>query len=152
MNLYKICNSEISKMNEEITSLIHELHPHIFPIPSIGPIIVAAITAEYGNVKRFSSPDKMLSFAGLESGYYQSRTMEFQGEILKRGSFQLRCTLLNCPLPLIRFRPVFATYYHKKRQEEKTHRLSLSHVAKKSLRVIYTLEIKNIDFDESKLR
>ena len=152
INLYKICNSEISKMDEEITSLIHELHPHVLSIPGIGPITAAVITSEYGDVKRFSFPDKMLSFAGLEPGYYQSGTMEFQGKMVKRGSSQLRCTLMNCALPLIRFSPVFATYYHKKRQEGKPHRVALSHVAKKLIRVIYTLETKDIDFDESKLK
>ena len=152
INLYNICNSEISKMDEEITSLIYELHPHVLSVPGIGPITAAVITSEYRDVKRFSSPDKMLSFAGLEPGYYQSGTMEFQGKMVKRGSSQLRCTLMNCTLPLIRFSPVFATYYHKKRQEGKTHRVALSHVAKKLLRVIYKLEINDVDFDESKLR
>ena len=152
IHLYHSVNQEISKLEEEITSLILELKPHVLSIPGIGPITAATITSEYGDVKHFSSPNKMVSFAGLEPGYYQSGTMEFQGKMVKRGSSQLRCCLMNCTLPLIRFSPVFANYYHKKRQEGKPHRVALSHVAKKLIRIIYTLETKDMDFDESKLK
>ena len=47
---------------------------------------------------------------------------------------------------------VFAEYYHKKRNEGKSHRVALNHVAKKLIRIIYTLETQNIPFDDSKLR
>ncbi len=66
---------------------------------------------------RDSVASQMLSFAGLEPGYYQSGTMEFRGKMVKRGSSQLRYALMNCVVPLIRFDPVFASYYHKKRLE-----------------------------------
>ena len=45
--------------------------------------------------------------------------------MVKRGSSQLRYTLINCCLPLIRFDMTFATYYAKKRGEGKPHRVSL---------------------------
>ena len=72
--------------------------------------------------------------------------------MVKRGSSQLRYTLLNCALPLIRFDMTFAAYYAKKRSEGKPHRVAMSHVAKKLLRVIFTLERKGIDFDAHALR
>jgi hypothetical protein len=59
---------------------------------------------------------------------------------------------MNCVVPLIRFDPVFASYYHKKRLEGKPHRVALSHTAKKLVRVIYTLETQCIDYNASKLR
>ena len=152
IKLYHSINDEINKMDEEITSLISDMKPHVLSIPGIGPITAAIIVSEYGDVKRFSSANKMVSFAGLEPGYYQSGTMESHGKMVKRGSSQLRCCLMNCVIPLIRFNPIFATYYHKKRNEGKPHRVALSHVAKKLIRIIYTLEINDVDFDESKLR
>ena len=42
--------------------------------------------------------------------------------------------------PLIRFDMTFATYYAKKRGEGKPHRVAITHVAKKLIRVIYALE------------
>ena len=55
-------------------------------------------------------------------------------------------------LPLIRFDMTFATYYAKKRGEGKPHRVAITHVAKKLIRVIYALERQDIDFNAQKLR
>ena len=94
----------------------------------------------------------MLSFAGLEPGYYQSGTSEHSGHMVKRGSSNLRFTLMNLCIPLIQYNMVFAEFYAKKRNEGKSHRVACSHVIKKLIRIIYHLEKENIDFDASKLR
>lgn len=150
--LYRTAEFEVEHLETEIIPLVQELNPRILTIPGIGYITAATIVAEYGDFSRFSSASQMLSFAGLEPGFYQSGTMEFRGKMVKRGSSQLRYVLMNCVIPLIRFNPVFASYYHKKRTEGKPHRVALSHVAKKLVRIIYTLEHKGIDFDASLLR
>ena len=72
---------------------------------------------------------------------------EYTGHMVKHGSSRLRYALMNCCLPLISNEPVFAAYYAKKRSEGKPHRVALTHVAKKLLRVIYTLQTKNIRYD-----
>ena len=152
LTLYKTADAEVARIESEIIPLIEELNPRMLTIPGIGPITAAVIASEYGDFNRFSSASQMLSFAGLEPGYFQSGTMEFRGKMVKRGSSQLRYVLMNCVVPLIRFDPVFASYYHKKRLEGKPHRVALSHTAKKLVRVIYTLETQGIDYNASKLR
>lgn len=152
LNLFHSADKEVDRLESEIISLITELNPRTLTIPGIGPISAAIILSEYGDVKKFPSPSQMLSFAGLEPGYFQSGTMEFNGKMVKRGSSQLRYALMNCTMPLILHNMVFAQYYHKKRNEGKPHRVAQSHLAKKLLRVIYTLETKDIPFDTSKLR
>ena len=42
---------------------------------------------------------------------------------------------------------VFYDYYNKKHDEGKHHLDAQSHVAKKLIRIIYTLETKDIDYD-----
>lgn len=150
--LYNTADSEVTHLENEIIPLISELNPHMLTIPGIGPITAAVITSEYGDFTRFSSASQLLSFAGLEPGYYQSGTMESHGKMVKRGSSQLRYVLMNCVVPLIRFDPVFASYYHKKHLEGKPHRVALSHTVKKLVRVIYTLETKNINYNTNNLR
>ena len=152
LTLYKTADAEVTRLESEIVPLVEELNPRMLTIPGIGPITAAVIASEYGDFNRFSSASQMLSFAGLEPGYYQSGTMEFRGKMVKRGSSQLRYVLMNCVVPLIRFDPTFASYYHKKRLEGKPHRVALSHTAKKLVRVIYTLETQGIDYNVSKLR
>ena len=152
LNLYHAADSEVASLEAEIIPLIQELNPHMLTIPGIGPMTAAIISSEYGDMARFKSASQMLSFAGLEPGYYQSGCSEFHGKMVKRGSSQLRYTLMNCTMPLIRFNPIFASYYHKKRLEGKPHRVALSHVAKKLIRILFTLETTNTDFNPLKLR
>lgn len=150
--LYRQSATEIKTLEDEICRLITELSPKMLTIPGIGPISAAIISSEFADISKFSSPSQMLSFAGLEPGYYQSGTSEHKGHMVKRGSPHLRYAIMNVCMPLIQYNMVFAEYYAKKRAEGKTYRVALSHVAKKLIRVIFTLETKNIPFDASKLR
>lgn len=152
LRLYKQIDDEITKLEQEITALTNELNRPTVTIPGVGVLSAAVILSEYGDVSKFKSPAQMLSFAGLEPGYYQSGLSEHTGHMVKRGSSHLRCAIMNCCLPLIQFNMVFAEFYAKKRREGKPHRVALSHVAKKLIRVIYTLETTNQPFDADKLR
>ena len=74
------------------------------------------------------------------------------GKMVKRGSGYLRYSLMNIANVVIRYNPTFYDFYLKKRSEGKCHRVALSHVCKKLLRVIYKLETQNIQFDSSLLK
>ena len=152
LNLYNQSANEVDKLEEQIISLISEIQPKSMTIPGIGPLSAAVIYAEYGDINKFNSPSAMLSFSGLEPGYYQSGTSEHGGHMVKHGSSNLRFTLMNLCIPLIQYNMVFAEFYAKKRNEGKSHRVACSHVIKKLIRIIYHLEKENIDFDASKLR
>ena len=150
--LYHQSAIEIETIEAEIISLITDIRPQFLTIPGIGPMSAAVIYSEFGDFSKFNSPNQMLSFAGLEPGYYQSGTSERKGRMVKRGSSHLRYAIMNCCMPLIQYNMTFAEYYAKKRREGKPYRVAISHVAKKLIRVIYTLEKNNIPFDHSKLR
>ena len=152
LSLYKSLVKEIDTIEKEINKLIEEVHPHYMSVPGIGPLSAAVIYSEYGDISNFTNPGQMLAFAGIEPGINESGTESHGGKMVKRGSSQLRYTLINCCLPLIRFDMTFATYYAKKREEGKPHRVAITHVAKKLIRVIYTLESQDIDFNAQKLR
>lgn len=96
--------------------------------------------------------NKLLSFAGLESEVIQSGTMQLKGRMVKRDSGYLRYALMNVAMTVIRYNPIFYDYYHKKRTEGKSHRVALSHICKKLLRVIFIFETKNLLFDPSLLK
>lgn len=150
--LYRSLVKEIDNLETEITQLIEEVHPHYMSIPGIGIISTAVIYSEYGDLSNFSSPAQMLAFAGIEPGVNDSGTESHGGRMVKHGSSQLRYVLINCCLPLIRFDMTFASYYAKKRAEGKPHRVAITHVAKKLVRVIYALERQGVDFNSQKLR
>ena len=152
LNIYNDFNSKIEPIDKQISIIIKELNPHMLTIPGIGENSAAAILSEYGDINNFSSPNKMLAFAGLEPSVIQSGTISNNGKMVKHGSGHLRYNVMNTSLSILRYSSVFYDYYLKKRSEGKSHRVALSHVSKKLIRVIYCLEKHNIDFNPSLLK
>ena len=152
LDIHAQLDSKISEVEGQIQECIMGIDPPILTIPGVGYLSAAVILSEYGDFSKYENPAKLLSFAGLEPGYYQSGQSEHTGHMVKHGSSHLRYALMNACLPLITNEPVFAEYYAKKRVEGKPYRVALTHVAKKLLRVIYTLQTKNIPYDPNLIR
>ena len=152
IRIFKTIDMEISKLEEQITEIVHQVNPHFLTIRGMGVFTAATILAECGDIHNFANADKLLAFAGLEPGIYQSGTSEKNAKMVKHGSAYLRYALLNCVIPLIKCNVTFASYYNKKITEGKPYRVAATHVAKKLIRVIYTLETKGIDYNENLLR
>jgi transposase len=145
-------NDEIEKTETQIEAIMNQYGYKILTIPGIGIQSAAVIISEYGNFSHYDNSDKMLSFAGLEPSVSQSGTQSFNGHMVKRGSPHLRYTLMTVAMTVFKNNPVFAAYYWKKRNEGKYHRVALSHVVKKLLRIIHYLEINNCNFDPELLK
>ena len=145
-------NEKIDPIDKQISTIIKELNPRMLSIPGLGEISAATILSEYGDIKNFSSPNKMLAFAGLEPSVIESGTLQSNGKMVKHGSGHLRYSIMNIAMTILRYSPTFYDYYLKKRSEGKCHRVALSHVCKKLIRVIYCLEKNNIDFNPSLLK
>jgi len=146
LELYNNINSKIKKYDDKIEVIIKELNPPTLSIKGIGPISCAAIISEFGDVSRFKSADAMVAFAGIEPSISESGTEQHDGKMVKHGSGHLRYHLLNAADYVFLHEPIFTEFYYKKRKEGKTHRVTLSHVAKKLVRIIYKLESENITF------
>ena len=97
-------------------------------------------------------PYKLLSFAGLEPGYFQSGISESTGKMVKHRASHLRYAIMNCAQTVINNEPTFAAYCAKKRVEGKEHRVTFTHVAKKLLRFIYTLQTKALSYNPDLVR
>ena len=152
ISLFYEIDSKINAIDKQISTIIKELNPPTLSIPGIGELTTAVIISEFGDFNKFPNADKLLSFAGLEPGIYQSGTILTNGKMVKRGSGYLRYSLMYISNVVIRYNHVFYDFYLKKRSEGKCHRVALSHVCKKLLRVIYKLETQNIQFNSSLLK
>ena len=152
VSIYNDFNDQINPIEKQISTIIKELNPRMLTIPGLGEISAASILAEYGNIKNFSSSAKMLAFAWLEPSVIESGTISSNGKMVKHGSGHLRYSIMNTAMIVLRYSPTFYDYYLKKRSEGKCHRVALSHVCKKLIRVIYSLEKYNNNFDPSLLK
>lgn len=143
-----LLDKHISRYDDEIKKIMLEIDHPILSIPGIGFIIGAIVISEYGSFSNFSSPAALLSFAGLEPSVIESgKFSASSGTMVKRGSPYLRWALLYAAGSCSRACPVFNSFLNKKLSEGKHYNVAISHVAKKLLRVIFSISRKNILFD-----
>lgn len=149
IELYNNLDNKIKFYDDKIIEIIKELDPPTLSIKGIGFISCAGIISEFGDVSRFKSPDAMVAFTGIEPSISESGIESHTGKMVKHGSGHLRYHLLNAAEMIFVHEPIFTEFYYKKRNEGKTHRVALSHVAKKLVRIIYKLETENIKFNRN---
>ncbi len=152
IDLHSQIDCKIDEVEAQIHQIIKDLNPPTLSIKGVGETSAAVIISEFGDFSRFDNPNQMLSFAGLEPGYFQSGISEHNGHMVKRGSPHLRNALLSCCRSLRLHNETFAVYYRKKANEGKHESVVLSHMAKKLVRLIFALETKGEMFDPGKLR
>ena len=149
LTLHSQIEIEINKLETKIESIIKELNPPILSIRGIGTISCAGIISEFGDITRFKSADACVAFAGIEPSISQSGNESHTGHMVKHGSGHLRYFLMNAADYVFMHESIFTKFYYKKRSEGKSHRVALTHVAKKLVRIIYKLESENIIFNSN---
>lgn len=152
LDLFKELDSKIKEIEDLILEEYKNSNSYIHTIPGIGAISAAGIYSEIGNISRFNNSNQLVAYAGLDVSRYQSGEEDFTGHMVKHGSSYLREYLMNVAEMQLVHNPVLYEYYLKKRNEGKAHRVALSHVAKRLVRIIFSLEKNNTSFDISKLR
>ena len=134
-------DSEIKEIENVINSIMDTLNSPILSIPGISYRMGAMIIAEIGDFDNFSSPDKILAYAGLSPSTYQSgQKQNCYSHMEKRGSRYLRYALFNATRFVCRWDSAFGEYLAKKQSEGKHYYVAISHAAKKLVRLIYHLE------------
>jgi len=106
LDLYDQIDAKVDELEDQIKECIQGIDPPCLSLPGIGEVSAVVILSEFGDFSKFQNPSKMLSFAGLEPGFFQSGQSKFTGHMVKHGSSQLKYALMNCCLPLITHEPV----------------------------------------------
>ena len=134
----ELLDSQLNKIEEEMTDIMKFNDSVIMTIPSIGYINGGMILCEIGNIHRFSSPSKLLAFSGLDPTVYQSGNFQVRRtKMSKRGSKVMRYALINAAHNVVKNNATFKTYYDIKIAKDRTHYNALGHCAGKFVRVIW---------------
>ena len=141
IRLIRELDTEISEIENQIQSIMKELHSPITTIPGVGFRMAAMILAEVGDFTRFASPDKLLAYAGMSPSTYQSGQLKnCYPHMEKRGSRYLRYALYNATKYVCLWDPTFSAYLAKKLTEGKHYNVALSHASKKLVRLFFAME------------
>lgn len=129
-----------SELETNIKTIMQKINSPITTIPGIGFILGAVILAEIGDISKFSSPSKLLAFAGCEPSTYQSgKFTAANTPMVKHGSKYLRNALYLATSMAYLHSPSFRAYIDLKRSQGKHYYIAVSHGMKKMSRVIFSI-------------
>ena len=144
----ELLDSQIDKVEAEMTEIMKFNDSVIMTIPGIGYINGGMILGEIGDIHRFSNPHQLLAFAGLDPSVHESGTFKAKRtRMSKRGSKVLRYALINAAHNVVKNNATFKAYYDKKMAEGRSHYNALGHCAGKLVRVIWKMMTDDIDFN-----
>ena len=142
-----LLETQITTIDSEIKEIMDNLDSKILTIPGISYTLGAAILGEIGDISRFSSPKKILAYAGLDPDVRQSGCFcATNTKISKRGSKLLRYAITYASTVIIHNNDTFYKYYTSKRSEGKAYRNAIGHISGKLVRVIFKILTENVEF------
>lgn len=139
-------DKQIELYESQIISIMKNYGQILLSIPGVSYITGAMILSEIQDINKFSSPDKLLAFAGLDPSVYQSGNFEANLKISKRGSKYLRWAIHQSAGIIWQHDKTFNDYYVKKANEGKLHNVIIGHIEKKLVRIIFKLLKTNTMF------
>lgn len=110
-------------------------------MPGISYYSAMMIKAEIGDIRRFDSGEKLVSYAGLNPSVYQSGNTCITGHISKQGSKNLRWILVQTANVAVMHDKTLARFYQRLRKA-KGHKVAVVATARKMLRIMYSM-LKN---------
>jgi transposase len=117
-------------------------------IPGIGAVCAASLVASVGDIRRFSSPEKLVAYIGLDCRVHQSGTsVKGKGFISKRGNHRLRSILFNAAFVARQHNPELKTYFEKKTGEGKHYLSALTAVERKLIHIIWAVWTRGTPFE-----
>ena len=144
----ELLDSQLEQVEAEMADIMKFNDSVIMTIPGIGYINGGMILGEIGDVHRFSNPNKLLAFAGLDPSVYQSGNFQARRtRMSKRGSRVLRYALINAAHNVVKNNATFKTYYDKKMAEGRSHYNAIGHCAGKLVRIIWKIMTDNVEFN-----
>jgi transposase len=149
INLLEQYNLEIEKLGERISELVivNKQAQLLMTIPGIGKILSMEILSEIGEIKRFSSSDKLCSYAGLVPSIKQSGSTLRFGRLIKHANNVIKCALVEASWVAIRTRENNPLKEHyQKLIKRKGKQKAICATARKMCCIVYVMLNKNQTF------
>ena len=144
----ELLDSQIKDVESKIDTIVLSTGSVILSIPGVSTLEAGMILGEVGDIHRFSKPNKLLAFAGLDPSVKQSGNFcANHTRMSKRGSRYLRYTLIYAAHNVVKNNVTFKQLYDKKRANNLGHYGALGHCAGKLVRIIHKMLTDNVVFN-----
>jgi transposase len=146
--LLRQCRETVVRLSKIESALIRSLEhdrllaervERLISIPAIGPITALTWALEVGEVQRFSSIKKAISYCGLCGSEKRSGSTVQRTPLSKQRNKHLQTTLIEAAKMAPRYSPTLALLYDRERQKGNANRATLA-VARKLVAYLMSVD------------
>jgi transposase len=129
----------------------HADHPYIpllMSAPGIGWVLAFTIAAEIGEIERFASPQKLISYTGLCPRVNQSGESDRRGPLTKHGPRYLRWALIEATMHALKH-PAYAERYQRNKRrlgKQRGPKIAQIDIARRLAHAIWHMLTRNDKF------
>lgn len=143
----QLLEQQLSEADQRIAALAQH-DPRVvrlMQITGIGVFTAFTVLAAIGDVRRFSSPKKLVAYAGLAPSLHQSGQRSFTGRITKAGQSNLRWLMVEAARAAARYDPHWQRVFERISHRRGTNIAAVA-VARKLLVVVWHLLYHDADY------
>jgi transposase len=153
-SLLRQCRETVVRLGKIESALVRSLErdkllvervEHLMTIPAVGPITALTWALEVGDVSRFSSIKKAISYCGLCGAEKSSGNTVQRTPISKQRNKHLQCVLIEAAKMAPRNSPELALVYDREKQKGNANRATLA-VARKLVAYLVAVDRRQKDF------
>jgi len=152
--LLKLINQQIQNLDKELAKAGQEdpQANRLMTIPGVGVATGVAVSCWIGDIRRFPSAKKLVSYFGMAPKVRQSANRETHGHISKEGSGMVRWLILQAALVGIRMSKGPARGHYigvSRRRGKKIARVAL---ARRLARMLFAMWRDEVAYDPARIR
>jgi transposase len=153
-SLLRLCRETVVRLGKTESALVRSLErdpllreriERLMTIPAVGPITALTWALEVGEVGRFSSIKKAISYCGLCSAERSSGESIQRTPLSKQRNRHLQTTLIEAAKMAPRNSPALAMIYDREKQKGNANRATLA-VARKMVAYLVAVDRRQKDF------
>jgi transposase len=153
-SLLRLCRETVVRLGKTESALVRSLQrdrllvervERLMTIPAVGPITALTWALEVGEVSRFSSIKKAISYCGLCGAERSSANVIQRTPLSKQRNKHLQTTLIEAAKMATRNSPDLAMIYDREKQNGNANRATLA-VARKLVAYLVAVDRRKKDF------
>ena len=153
-SLLRLCREMVVRLEKTESALVRSLErdpqlmdrvERLMTIPAVGPITALTWALEVGDVKRFSSIKKAISYCGLCGAEKSSGNTTQRTPLSKQRNKHLQTTLIEAAKMAPRYSPALALLYDTERRKGNANRATLA-VARKLVAYLMAVDRGQTEF------
>jgi transposase len=144
LQLVDTLNEQIRSMDIQIAkeATSEEKAKLLMTMPGVDYYAAMVLLSEIGDVHRFSSDEKLVSWVGLAPQVHQSGESNWTGHITRKGSSRARWILGQCAQSARQHDPRMREFYERIERKHGSQKAIVA-VARKMLAIMYVMLIRN---------